>query len=135
MVDSKIDLSGYAKRTASGSVDIQATHLQFTKDIAELVAAEKTDNEVIALAVEKAFRDRQLTTLGMPAILHYAMENLEVDPTNFNMVRERVANFVRTNQRNYKVSKGKGGGVQWLGNEQPASLPPSSNSVRPRQHA
>lgn len=130
------DLSGYVKRTPVGTIDVQGTHLQFTQDIASLVAAERADGEVIAKAVEKAFKDRSVTTLGMNAILHYAMENLDVDPGNFNSIRDRVATFMRTNKNQYRVSKGKGGGVEWLhqadARQAPSSQPPSSGSIRPR---
>lgn len=136
------DIASYAKRLPTGAIDVQATHLQFTQDLANLGASEKTDNEVIARAVEKAFTDRKVTNLGMLAVLHYAMENLEVPASSFNTIRERVAGFIRTNTRSYKVSKGKGGGVQWLQSEETpapappaASVAPSSGSMRPRQHA
>lgn len=134
-VTKAFDLSEYAVRSTSGGIDVQATHLKFTQDLAGYIASEKTDNEVIAKAVEKAFRDREVKTLGMNAILHYAMENLEVDPANFNTIRDRVAQFVRTNSKSYKVSKGKGGGVQWLQSESnaPSAAAPSSGSMRPRQ--
>lgn len=130
------DLSGYVTRSTNGAIDVQASHLKFTQDIASLVATEKTDNEVIAGAVEKAFTDRKVKHLGMNAIIHYTMENLEVDPSNFNTIRDRVAQFVRSNTKQYKVSKGKGGGVERLGGEgaaQSSGAPASSGSMRPRQ--
>lgn len=126
------DVSTYAVRNQAGAVDVQATHLKFTQDLHAYILSEKTDNDVISKAVERAFRDRNVSTLGMNAILHYTMENIEVAPANFNAIRERVANYVRSNTRAFKVSKGKGGGVQWLTSQgETPSTPPVSTSLRP----
>jgi len=130
--EKQIDLTSYVVRTSNGAIDTQASHAKFSRDVAALVQSERMDNEVIGQAVAKAFRDQKVTQLGMNAILHYAMENLEVDPSNFNTVRDRVAQYVRTNSRDFKVSKGKGGGVQWLQHPETAQTnPPSSGSIRP----
>lgn len=127
-----IDIANYVVRTNTGAIDTQGSHAKFARDVASLVQSERMDNEVIGLAVAKAFKDQKVSTLGMNAILHYSMENLEVDPGNFNAVRERVANYVRSNTRDFKVSKGKGGGVQWLQHAAaPSAAPPSSGSIRP----
>lgn len=132
-----IDISGYVKRLEDGAIDARATTEQFNQALSALIATERADNDVIAVAVRKAFSDRNAEVLGMNAILHYTMENLDVDPTNFNLVRDRVAGYIRANQKEYGVSKGRGGGVKW--NMHPThaptntpSQPPSSNSIRPR---
>lgn len=141
MSENKFDLSSYVIRDSkTGAVDVQASHLKFTQSVAALVQEERADSEVIAKAVEKAFRDRPGTkTLGMTALLHYAMESLAVPEGSFNRIRERVATYIRSNKNQFTVSKGKGGGVTWEHGEETARIhsapPASSGSIRPRAQA
>ncbi len=130
----EFDLSGYVTRTTDGSVDIQQSHAKFTGDLNRLIQMERADSEVIARAVEKVWQDHtEQKVLPMGALIHYAMENLQTSPENFNDLQERVANFVRSKPGIYKIGKGKGGGVSRVGVEaggQP-SVPPGG-SVRPK---
>lgn len=141
MSDLQDFLVSYVQRSNDGTVDVQSTHMKFTQDLHAFIQAEKSDNEVIAQAVAKVWRDRQGTkTLGMQALIHYTMENLKVDPQNYNLIKERVYAYIRNNTRLFKIGKGKGGGVSLLEQEGlstqvpqgASSTPPKSGSIQPK---
>jgi hypothetical protein len=139
MSDLQAFLSEYVKRATDGTVDVQGTHMQFTQDLHAFIQAEKSDNEVIAQAVAKAWRDRPgQKTLAMQALIHYAMENLKVEPVNYSVIKDRVHAYIRNNTKLFKIGKGKGGGVSLVevegANAQAAatSTPPKSGTIQPK---
>lgn len=143
MSDLQDFLASYVNRSADGTVDVQGTHMKFTQDLHAFLQAEKSDNEVIAQAVGKVWKDRQgVKTLGMQALIHYTMENLKVDPQNYNLIKDRVYAYIRNNTRLFKIGKGKGGGVSLLEQEGSGSntqvpqgstsAPPKSGSIQPK---
>lgn len=134
--DNGLDFDKFAVRTKDGSVDIQQTHTRFTQELHQFIQSERMDNEVIAAAVQRAFTTHNVKTLPMGAVLQYTMEMLNVSPSDYSMIKERVQKYVRNNVNRYKVAKGKGGGVSWLDQETIApigtSVAPPSGSIRPR---
>lgn len=139
--DIGLDMDKFALRTKDGAVDIQATHTRFTQELHSFIQSEKMDNEVIAAAVKTAFQTHNVTTLPMGAVLQYTMELLNVVPSDYSMISERVRRYVKNNASRFKVAKGKGGGVSWIPESTPnvpvsstsvqGSIPPSG-SIRPR---
>lgn len=128
-----LNLSSFVTRNTDGSIDVQQTHVKFTNELNKLIQTEKADGEVIAQAVEKVWKDNpDQKTFPMPALVHYALQNLEYSPESYGDLSERVANYIRAKSNMYRIGKGKGGGVSRVDAGAPMASTPPSGSIRPK---
>jgi hypothetical protein len=123
----------FVERTRDGQIDVQRTQLNFTKALHVVVATEREDYFTIGKALREVFEaNPEVKKIGMSPLIHYAMRRIEIsDHGRFNIMKEKVANYVRNNPHLFKISSGKGGGVAWVGGEKAysslyPSQPPSS---------
>jgi len=123
----------FIERTRDGQIDVQKTQLNFTRALNVVVAAEREDYFTIGKALREVFESNpNAKRIGMAPLVHYAMQKIEIpDHGKFNAMKEKVANYIRNNPHLFKISSGKGGGVEWVGGEKAyssiyPSQPPSS---------
>jgi hypothetical protein len=103
--------------TNDGAVDRQATLEAFETQLDEAIDALKTEGEVVGEAVAAVFDAHKGERLVMPALINATLTRLNVQPSNYNTLSQRVGDHVRDNAdgkgRNlYTIGRGrKAGGV------------------------
>jgi hypothetical protein len=98
---------------SAGSVDVAATLSKFENDLLDHLANEELANADVSAAVHAVFDQYLGACLNMPALVGAAFAKLGLPPSEFGTVGERIADYAR-NSGQFKVSKGKGGGVRRL---------------------
>lgn len=110
-----INVSGYVVRNA-GQVDIEATVEKFRGELSSYLAQYETEQASIADAVHSVFDKHLGTTLTMPVLSTYSLNELNAQPENYTALNDRVLDYVRQNAEGdssiFVISKGKGGGVK-----------------------
>lgn len=126
----------FVERTRDGQIDVQRTQLNFTRALHAVVAAEREDYFTIGKALREVFEaNPEVKKIGMAPLVHYAMQRMEIpDHARFNIMKEKVSNYIRNNPHLFKISSGKGGGVTWVGGEKAyssiyPSQPPSIKAL------
>lgn len=117
-------LAAYVVRGSDGAVDLASTILKFEDDLSRFVAERETEQSVIAEAIAAIFDQHKGTAINMPALQTFALQKLNAQPSNYTVLSERVAEYVRENSQGevkegveerpqslFVIKKGKGGGV------------------------
>lgn len=114
--------------TSSGTVDRDATLTACENAIDTYVAERELESETIAKAVHGVFDQYKGASINMPALAGFALQRLNAQPANFNVLEERTMEYVRANAgtresgAEFAIGKGKGGGVKrWA--DQPVEAP------------
>lgn len=112
--------------SVDGRTDKDASTAAFVSAMETHIASRELELETIADAVNAVF-DRYLgTSINMPALCSFALQELNAQPENHKVLSERTAQYVRDNAQGDKdketgleprpdslfvIGKGKGGGV------------------------
>jgi hypothetical protein len=104
-----------------GAIDTEASVDAFRAELDKVIAENDTMEEAIALAVEAVFDSLKGARARMPYVVNDTLRRLGTTPANYNLLAEKVGDFVRANATGdeavYHISKGKGGGVIRLSDE------------------
>lgn len=119
---STIVLSQFAVRSASGSVDAEATLAKFSETLSVYIAERETETAQIQSAVEKVLTSG--ARVNMDFLVSAACRELNADAASFKTLGDKVRTFVRENacdatddglpsdaSKPYHIGRGKGGGV------------------------
>lgn len=104
-----------------GSIDTEASVEAFRDELDKVIVENGAMNEAIALAVEAVFDTLNGARANMPYVVNEALRRIGTTPANYNLLTEKVGEFVRANATGdeavYHIGKGKGGGVLRLSDE------------------
>lgn len=103
-------LSSVCVRNDDGTINVQATLFEVEDQLLELASKETESLGAISEAVHSVFDQHVGQTLPMPHICSAACGLMGIGPSEFVETQKAVGLWVRTNNE-FKVSKGKGGGV------------------------
>lgn len=103
-------LSSVCVRNDDGTINVQATLFEVEDQLLKLASKETESLGAISEAVHSVFDQHVGQTLPMPHICSAACGLMGVGPSEFVETQKAVGLWVRTNAE-FKVSKGKGGGV------------------------
>ncbi len=121
-----MDLSAFVVRAADGSVDEGATQEKFAGELSAWIHSQEEESGEIALAVSAVFDSSPKgANLPMPALVSLTCQALAVTPETYVSTSEKVHAFIR-NCPEYKVAKGKGGGVKRV-----CDIPPEEPKAPP----
>lgn len=119
--------------TTAGTIDQAASEAAFRTSLANYIAEREVEEGNIADAVHAVFDKYRGASINMPALAGFVLQQLNVQPENFNALEERVMEYVRNNAdlpekkdksgkviqaaeaprtRTFAIGKGKGGGVK-----------------------
>lgn len=105
----------YTKRGADGSVDVAASAGAYAKALTEWAALNEIPSEQIETAVEAAFDRFDGQRLPMPALIGFALQELNAAPEQHKTLTNRVHAYVSgqsaKNTGRLDINKGVGGGV------------------------
>ncbi len=111
--------------TAAG-VDRASSSKAFESAVDKFIAERETQESTIAGAVGAYFDSHKNEPIKMPALVHGALQHLNVQPSNYGSLEKLVKAYVRSNSQSVKlpdgkveerpqslfvIAKGKGGGV------------------------
>lgn len=106
---------------SDGSIDTEASGREFFAQLDKLIVEEGKMSEDIAIAVEAVFDTLNGARANMPYVVNEALRRIGTTPANYNLLTEKVGEFVRANAQGedavYHIGKGKGGGVIRLSDE------------------
>lgn len=110
----KIEVS--FERGTDGKIDVNATLAAWSNDLAVYAAKEEADMDVIADAVNRVWDENPgLKNLSMDTLTSYTIRHIPgVAPQAFGEVADRIKDYVRSATDLFALTKGKGGGVQFL---------------------
>lgn len=112
--------------TVDGRTDEEASTALFTSLMKSHIASRELELETIADAVGAVFEKYKGTSINMPALCNFALQELNAQPENYKVLQERTAQYVRDNAQGDKdkvtgkeprpdslfvIGKGVGGGV------------------------
>jgi len=104
-----------------GSIDTEASVDAFRAELDKVIVENGAMNDAIALAVEAVFDTLKGARANMPYVVNEALRRIGTTPANYNLLTEKVGEFVRANATGdepvYHIGKGKGGGVIRLADE------------------
>lgn len=106
-----IDLAKYAVRSATGSVDTEATVEKFAADLDKFIAERETELSAVGAAVNAVFDEYRGKSINMPTVCSLAASKLNGQPANYSDLTEKAADFIRSHKDVFAVTKGKNGGV------------------------
>ena len=92
-------------------IDVQETIRSIEIQLNELVLFVANLERNIREAVHKVFDGYEYKTITMPALISATLYHLGVTPEKFASTSQAVSEFIRANANEFKVTKGKGGGV------------------------
>ncbi len=105
----------FTQRGADGSVDVAASAGAYAKALSEWVAQNEIPSDTIESAVEAAFDRFDGQRIHMPALINFALQELNATPSNTKTLTARVHAYVTgqsaKNTGRLDISKGVGGGV------------------------
>jgi hypothetical protein len=108
----------YTKRGTDGSVDVAASASAYAKALTEWAAKNEIPSENIENAVEAAFDRFDGQTQPMPALIAFALQELNAEPAQHKTLTNRVHAYVTgqsaKNTGRLEITKGVGGGVTRL---------------------
>ena len=85
------------QRNADGSVDLEATTVKFVT-LLQQYTANDIDNETIDAALHATFDKHPGAVMNKPYVVGQVMNiELDVDPTSFDFVKERVESYLTAN--------------------------------------
>ncbi|CAB4196633.1 hypothetical protein UFOVP1290_153 [uncultured Caudovirales phage] len=98
-----------------GSVDTEGSVGAFRSALDAALIEQDAMSEGIALAVEAVFDTLNGARANMPYVINETLRRLSTTPANYNLLTEKVGEFIRANAQGdeptYHIGKGKGGGV------------------------
>lgn len=112
--------------SVDGRTDKDASTAAFVSAMESHIASRELELETIADAVNAVFDKYKGTSINMPALCNFALQELNAQPENYKVLQERTADYVRENAQGDKdketgleprpnslfvIGKGKGGGV------------------------
>ena len=97
-------------RNEDGTINIDTTCDEVYRQVLELSVAEETSAKEVGVAVHAVFDMHLGKTIPMPAACSLALVKMECPYERFVEQEEVVRVFIR-NSSEFKVNKGKGGGV------------------------
>lgn len=112
--------------SVDGRTDEDASVAAFRVAMSKHIADRETELSTIADAVGAVFDKYKGTSINMPALCNFALQELNAQPENYKVLQERTAQYVRDNSQGEKdketgvearpdslfvIGKGKGGGV------------------------
>jgi hypothetical protein len=112
-------------RASDGSIDQDASLDACSDAIVKYCAERETEEATIADAVNALFDEHKGARLNMPFVQSATLRTLNVQPANYKVLSEKVAQYVRDHSQGEKaedgsvarpdslflIGKGKGGGV------------------------
>jgi len=108
----------YTKRGTDGSVDVAASASAYAKALTEWATQNEIPSETIENAVEAAFDRFDGQRQPMPALIGFALQELNADPSQHKTLTNRVHAYVTgqsaKNTGRLDIVKGVGGGVARL---------------------
>lgn len=112
---SDINVAPYLVRNGS-SIDVEASVAKFKSALEVQVAELETEQSVIAEAVHAVFDKHRGEAIAMPTLTNLALTNMNAQPSNYSVLSDRVANYIRNAAKSanpvFVITKGKGGGVR-----------------------
>jgi hypothetical protein len=105
----------FTVRDSNGSVDVVASVSAYSKAINDWVSVNETPVEKIERAVEAVF-DSHTSRLPTPFLVSLAVQELGVEPDQFQGASNRVAAYLKGQVASGRLdsTKGKGGGLSRL---------------------
>ena len=88
--------------TVNGRTDEAASLDVFRTAMATHIAERETEVETIAAAVGAVFDKFKGTSINMPALCNFALQELNAQPENYKVLQERTAQYVRDNSQGEK---------------------------------
>lgn len=107
---SEINFGKYVVK-AGGAVDIQGTIDKFQTELTAWLDLQERDQSVLLTAIEEVFAENAGATLNTPAVQTLALTKVGFTANNYQALRERCVEVMKSNPRYYTI-KGKGGGVR-----------------------
>lgn len=107
-----MNLSDLCVRTTEGIIDVEQTLAKVAETLQVLVEKEAVGMAAISQAAHAVF-DQHTGPLSMPVVCSYTFQNLGLPPSEYVDTCKAIALYVRTSPQ-FKVAKGKGGGVSRL---------------------
>jgi len=104
-------LGSCAVRWDDGTINVEDTLRGLRTQLEDLALAEEEGAERIATAVHAVFDQYKGQTLNMPSLVNAALAHLSVTPATFAAESAAVADFIRLRKTEFRIAKGKGGGV------------------------
>lgn len=104
-------LGAFVVRGEDDKIDFKATCDKFAERLMEYEAAVEREEGAIAAAVHAVFDKLTVkgASLTIPVLINFALNNLGATPENYPILRDRIANWIRSNSdRPKQVEKGTG---------------------------
>lgn len=103
----------FTVRDSNGFVDIQASVAAYSAALTEWITNNETDQQVISNAVESVLNAYPNQCVPMRALISKAVMQISDNPTQFNMLSNKVHNYIkgRVLAGCLNVNKGRDGGV------------------------
>ena len=107
-----VDFDEYGIRGANGEIDQEATVTRFVQQLAEFAEQDCEVARTVLEAVHAAFDSQPKgVRMAMPTVTFATLQRLEgVDPSHIPALMTKIGNVVR-HSAEFKVGRGKGGGV------------------------
>lgn len=107
-----IDFEEYVVRGTDGSVDQEATVTRFAEQLATFAEQDRTVSQTVLDALNAAFDAQPKgVRMAMPAVVFITMKQLNPpEKANITELQNKIAAVVRSSPE-FKVGRGKGGGV------------------------
>lgn len=100
-----IDLnSKYVVRDADDNADVDATVERFRGDLNRFLATRETEDGHIEAQVHALFDARPGVRMNMPYVVNQVLSALKVQPENYNVLSERIREYVRANGQGENVT-------------------------------
>ena len=101
-------------RLEDGSVDVSGTIKAMMDSLSPIVAREAHERPLIGRMVEEVWESTDKPRLTIDTIAHYALNKLEMDPSDIKSVQKKVDSYMRNKPEKFLIKRGIGGGVFML---------------------
>jgi hypothetical protein len=105
-------------RGSNGKIDQDASLIAAETAIAAYCVQRELELETVSESVHAVFDKLNGGRGNMPYVVNQVLNALNVEPANYNALKDLVEDFLRTNANEdrtsgamFKIGKGKGGGV------------------------
>lgn len=124
---------------SNGAIDINSTLTAVHSQLTALAARERADFDLIGDSVEKVWTEHPgMKSFQLGVLAAYTMNHLQVPPTEFEEIQERVKDYLRNETDKYAIVRGKGGGVanlSRLSSEERAKVEAQRNAEQTKRAA
>lgn len=108
---SKGNVMDFVVKGSDGSIDREKTLDTFEASLDAHIELLARDQTVLAEAIETIWSEMPTATIQTPALVTLALSRTGFTPANYQALRERAEDVIRSNPR-YYVVKGANGGVR-----------------------